>query len=134
MISLIAPLRGVDLFGSGAFKAPRGSRTHKGIDYAALPGSTVLSPVAGEVTKLGYPYGDDLSFRYVEITTPLNKRWRFFYVLPGASLGEEIKEGESLGTVQDLNPRYKGITPHIHLEVMLLDGSVVNPEEAIKEV
>lgn len=133
MIKLVTSQRKMDGFGSGAFKSPRGSRKHKGIDYAAWPGSLVLSLVAGKVTKLGYPYADNLSFRYVEVTTRLNRRWRFFYVSPSVEVGDTIKINDLLGSVQDLEPRYRGITPHIHLEVMLPDNRVVNPEEAIGE-
>ncbi len=79
-LKVICPKRTPDAFGSGDFGASRdgGARTHNGQDYSAVPGSTVLSPVAGKVMKLGYPYGDDLSYRYVEIKDGENRRWRLF--------------------------------------------------------
>ncbi len=67
MIRILAKERVMDTWGSGHFGASRGERTHIGIDYACSPGSQILAPCIGEVTKLGYPYSNDLSFRYVEI-------------------------------------------------------------------
>jgi len=62
-LKLTAPIRGLDSYGSGAFHAPRGSRIHQGIDLLAAVGSKVHAILDGTVTKLGYPYADDLSFR-----------------------------------------------------------------------
>ena len=121
--------RGWDKFGGGHFGASRGSRTHKGIDYAAPVGSVVLAPVGGVVTKIGYPYADDTSYRYVEITSGRDRRHRVFYVLPlRLQVGDEVGVGDPIGTAQDLEPRYPGITPHIHYEVMTASGSFLNPE------
>jgi murein DD-endopeptidase MepM/ murein hydrolase activator NlpD len=132
MIKLVPPLRGSDAMGDGSFGASRGDRTHNGIDYAAAPGSTVLSPVWGFVSKLGYPYGDDLTYRYVEITNH-SKRHRYFYVAPidGMAAGDEIQTGEPLGTVQDIAKRYspRKMKNHIHYEIIDLDGNYIDPEE-----
>lgn len=123
-----APVRGLDRHGSGAWGASRdgGRRTHKGVDYAFWPGSTLLSPVTGEVTKLGYAYGDDLRWRYVEITDG-PRRYRFFYAQPIIAVGATVFEGDRLGVVQDLRERYPGITPHVHVS-MWRDEHRVNPE------
>ena len=84
---ITAPIRENDKFGSGYFGASRdgGKRQHKGVDYAVYPGSLVYAHVGGTVTKLGFPYGDDLGFRYVQITdtkTNYNLRYlRKYYLL-----------------------------------------------------
>ncbi len=132
LILIEPPERGRDSWGSGAFGASRGSRTHVGIDYAVQPGSVLLSPVTGVVTKLGYPYGDDLSFRYVQVTDEDKNRHRFFYVEPGVKLGDEIFPATTLGTVQDIVRRYptpRGMKPHIHYEIIDANGLYVNPKE-----
>ena len=116
-----------DKWGAGYFHAPRGDRKHNGIDYACLAGSKILSPCDGKVTKLGYPYADDLSFRYVQITNG-NKNHRVFYIEPTVELGAKIKEGDVIGIAQDLEERYPDITPHIHYEIKSLDGKFENPE------
>lgn len=121
-----------DKWGAGHFNAPRGNRSHSGIDYLCEPGAVIMSPCDGEVTKLGYPYGDDLSFRYVEITDRHHARHRLFYVEPSLSVGDHIAEGDHVGEAQDLTKRYdtpeKGpILNHIHYEIMV-GKSHVDPE------
>lgn len=129
MITITTPPRGSDSKGSGHFGAPRGSRTHTGIDYAAWPGSYVHAKKPGKVTKLGYAYADDLGWRYVEVTDENSNRVRYFYVKPSVAMGDSIQKGDIIGLVQDLTLRYRGITPHIHVEVKTPNNEYVNPEE-----
>lgn len=132
MLKVIAPPRGRDRHGSGEFGAPRGGRTHEGVDYAVAPNSLVLPLRSGKVTKLGYPYGDDLSFRYVEVTDARGYRWRYYYVEPMVQAGLAVEPGDAIGLAQDLRPRYKGIKPHVHLEVHDPTGRALNPETLLK--
>lgn len=122
-----------DAAGSGHFGARRGNRVHNGIDLACAPGSLIESPVAGQITKVGYPYGDDMSWRYVEVTDKFNYRHRLFYVEPDGCLeiGEHIEEGHAIGASQDITTRYprQGMTPHIHYEIKAEDGTYMDPEE-----
>lgn len=118
-------IRKCDSFGCGHFGASRGSRTHNGVDLLTPPHKKIPSPVSGTVTKLGYPYGDDLTFRYVEITQK-DYKYRLFYVNPTVAVGTEIKQGDIVGLSQDLDKRYKGIPNHIHFEI-LKDGRYVDP-------
>lgn len=127
MIRIIAPPRGEDKFGGGGFGASRGSRKHNGIDYAAVPGSSCLSITKGQVTKLGYPYDDDLSYRYVQVTDNKGNRLRFFYVDPVVKVGEFVDKDTILGSVQSLQDRYPGIKDHIHLEIICPKGNYINP-------
>ena len=131
MLKIIPPLRGIDSYGSGAFKASRGSRTHNGIDFAVMPKSEILCPVEGTVTKLGYAYADDLSFRYVQVTDDQDYDWRFFYVYPIVELGQLIPSGYKIGVAQDLTKRYPGITPHYHIEIRTPLNTFVNPMELL---
>jgi murein DD-endopeptidase MepM/ murein hydrolase activator NlpD len=127
--------RNADKWGQGYFNAPRdgGKRSHSGIDYYCESGAVILSPIAGKVTKLGYPYGDDLSFRYVEVTDKEHARHRLFYVEPSVEVGDKIEEGDQIGYSQDLTTRYntpeKGPMPnHVHYEIMV-GKTHVDPEE-----
>lgn len=120
--------RGQDKWGSGEFGAPRGNHTHNGIDYCVEPEMQILSPAAGKITKHGYPYADDLSFRYVQITDKDGKNHRVFYCEPILPIGRIVKKDTVIGFSQDLTERYPGITPHIHYEIME-DGKYLNPEE-----
>lgn len=130
MVLLQAEKRGSDDCGSGEFGASRGSRKHNGIDYVAAPGQKVCSHVEGVVTKLGYPYVDDLSFRYVEITSNDRLKHRFFYVEPCVEVGDIIFECEVIGEAQNIAARYTNghMKNHVHYEVKTRDGEYLNPE------
>lgn len=137
MLLLRAPARGVDNHGSGAYGAPRGSRTHKGRDWAAWPYTEVLSMTAGEVTKLGRPYKPSNNeaknlLRYVQITTG-EYDLRYFYVQPTVALDQFIVPGDVLGVVQDLTAVYPDITPHVHFEVKQ-GQEYVNPDDFIARI
>lgn len=126
------PIRGVDSFGSGAYLASRGNRKHRGIDFSAMPGSLVEALAEGVVTKLGYAYPDDLSFRYVEVTDSNMVKVRYFYISPLVAVGNNIVIGDVIGKVQDLGTRYPGITPHVHFGVKDEQGNSLNPEEYLR--
>lgn len=135
MIIAILPKRGSDNYGSGAFGASRGGRSHNGIDYACHPGSKILSPVNGKVTKLGYPYADDLSYRYVQVTDDEGLDHRIFYVSPEVVTGDVVMAGVTVvGEAQNICRRYPrttdkpaGMTNHIHYEIKG-SGRYINPE------
>jgi len=134
MFRFIAPERGTDAAGDGGYGASRGGRSHRGVDYAVLPGSVLLSPVNGRITKIGYPYADDLSYRYVQITTKRGEHHRFFYVEPHPDLEENQKiraEQTPIGVTQDVTARYPELdmTPHIHYEIKDASGAYLNPEK-----
>lgn len=134
MIKANLPKRGQDAWGSGAFGASRGTRKHKGIDYCCYPDTEITSHVTGVVTKLGYPYSDDLSFRYVEITTVNKLRHRFFYVEPTVEKADLISKGQVIGIAQNISSRYRdpgrpAMTNHVHYEILEQDGTPIDPEE-----
>jgi len=120
------PDRKCDGHGCGHFGASRGARKHQGIDLTCKPSTLVYSPVAGTVTKLGYTYSDDLSFRYVEISDQ-GYRFRVFYINPLVDPGQKVSKHTVIGEAQDLRGRYSGITPHIHFEIKTAGGDYIDP-------
>ena len=120
--------RGKDAYGSGEFGAVRTGHIHAGVDYVASAGQRVFAPISGHVTRIGHPYADDATFRYVEITNPrLGYKARVMYVGPQVREGEEIALGEEIGRAQTLQRRYpRGITDHVHLEIARLNGRTMN--------
>ena len=114
-------VRGSDKFGSGYFGASRdgGKRTHLGVDAVTISGGDFYARTNGVVSFIGYPYNDDLHYRYVQITDSKGWKWRYFYVAPSVELGLKIKVGDKIGVCQDLQPRYPGITQHVHFEIMV---------------
>lgn len=128
-------IRDQDSWGSGAFGARRGIRMHNGIDIVSVPGDEFSSFVCGVVTRVGYPYQDDLSFRYVEVYDEVRKLyWRYFYINPAVKFGDRVSLVSSLGTVQKLGDRYPKITEHVHLEIKDLDGNFVDPVPLLEEI
>lgn len=131
MITAKLPLRLSDNYGSGLYGVSRdgGARTHNGVDYCCVPHTEILSPVSGKVTKVGYPYSNDLSFRYVEVTEPNGLAHRVFYLSPRVTTGQDVIKGRTvLGESQDLTKRYpNGMTNHVHYEVRRA-GTYYNPE------
>jgi murein DD-endopeptidase MepM/ murein hydrolase activator NlpD len=112
--------RSHDAFGDGFFHAARdgGRRPHEGVDYDATPGQTVVAPIAGEVTKIGFAYPGDTHLRYVEIENPvLRLTARALYVDPSVREGDTVRLGQPIGTAVSLQRRYPGITNHVHLEI-----------------
>ncbi len=125
-------VRGTDPMGSGEFGAPRGGRDHMGTDYLGVPGQTILWVCGGKVVKIGYPYSDDLRFRYVAFKTAEGHYVRQLYVNPDewAVVGNEIIAGREAGILQALHGRYPQIKNHCHVDIKL-DGHWVDPETVI---
>jgi murein DD-endopeptidase MepM/ murein hydrolase activator NlpD len=131
-----------DAAGAGHFGAPRGSRTHNGIDFSCMPDGEIESPVDGEVTKIGFPYGSGPggadpetshgmdTYRYVEITSDDGNRHRIFYIKHVVMVGQDVEKGQVVGIAQDVSkryPQYPEMTPHVHYEIKLPDNSFIDP-------
>lgn len=125
-----------DPAGRGYFKATRKPSIHKGVDLLCEPGELVMAPIAGRVHRLGYPYADDLEYRYVEIRNEGELRCRVFYVSPTAFVGDQVEAGDEIGFAQDIAQRYKidasgGIRyrtckmlPHVHVELQCTEPRI----------
>ncbi len=118
--------RSCDVQGCGHFGAPRGALTHKGADYSAVLNQQVVASTSGVVDKIGYPYANDLSFRYIRILANDGKYVRELYVAPisGLAKGDTVTAGMVIGTLQKLSDRYPDITEHVHLDINV--GDLVN--------
>ena len=132
--------RGIDDWGDGAFGAPRGNHTHRGIDYESEVDDEVFSPVKGSVTKLGYPYtpkpGDKITFRYVEITDYKGNRHRVFYIDPSVGIEQHVDITTVIGLAQDISGKYesphkKPMINHVHYEIFDANGELINPGEFV---
>ena len=134
---IIPPIRLQDAHGAGYYGAPRGARTHNGIDLCCHKDSLVMSVTPGKVTRIGYPYdpGDDDKghLLYVQVTDAAGRDHRYFYVSPMVNVGEIISRGAVIGVAQGLLEVYPGITDHIHYEIKV-DGDYVDPSEFYRGV
>nr|VFJ50505.1 MAG: Peptidase family M23 [Candidatus Kentron sp. DK] len=125
-------VRGDDRWGGGRFDSPRGNRPHEATDYVAEPGQNVVAVTGGKIDKIGYAYGDDLSYRYVRISTPDGYVARQLYVNPAEGIvpGAQVTAGQVIGISQALGSRYPGITEHVHVDITR-NGAPVNPTTLI---
>lgn len=119
-----------DSAGHGYFGAPRSGRTHNGLDFTCTRYDPVKAFCAGRVSKLGYPYDDDLSYRYVEINTPAGFRFRYFYVAAYEWIEKniDVAAGQPIGLCQDIVARYPGdMQNHYHFEIKDLQNYYLDP-------
>jgi murein DD-endopeptidase MepM/ murein hydrolase activator NlpD len=115
-----------DSAGLGHFGASRnakggGKRKHPGTDYEMEAGELVDSPVVGKVTKIGYTYTDDLSYRYIQITDIDGNNHRLFYVDPKEDIkvGSIVDKGTIIGASQDLSKKHGSeMKNHVHYEIL----------------
>lgn len=122
------PIVRADPAGDGAFfgarRNPDGTRRpHYGIDLEATPGDPVLAPFNGVVEMLGFVYGQDHEtlgeFRSITIRGDNGTSSRLFYVAPtpGLKVGDLVKVGQTIGTVQDRAAKTPGMDNHVHWEL-----------------
>ena len=115
-------VRGFDAQGAGHYGAPRGNRTHTGIDFVCDTHERIMAFQAGKVTKIGYPYNPNDKrgrglFRYVQVTDYRGNNLRYFYIQPLVQVGDIIRKNQVIGLSQALAPFYPGITQHFHFEL-----------------
>ena len=116
--------RGQDDWGSGSFAASRSGKFHKGRDYKAEPGKEILSPIAGRVLRIGWPYANE-RFRIIEIIDNNSiSLWRLFYVLPCVKAGDLIEKGQLIGHCQNISAKYhhpkrRPMKNHVHIECIV---------------
>ena len=136
--------------GDGHFGASRGTRTHRGVDFVCQHGDTIISPVHGQVTKIGYPYASGPggangssadAYRYIQITTnpdeQSKRHHRLFYLTPGPPLqiGVWVKPDTRIASAMDVARRYdtedgkSQMLTHIHYEIKTATGEYLNPME-----
>jgi len=140
-------IRGIDQHGSGAYRAPRRSKLHRGVDICCEHGEAIEAVSSGRITKIGYPYSQAVTeqekqskkkaLRYVQITDKYGISVRYFYVLPSVAVGYVINTGDELGIAQGLAHIYPGITEHYHFEVlMMVNGKKVflDPDQYLAAV
>lgn len=119
-------IRVADKFGLGRYGAPRGPHRHRGADYVCEPGQDIISPIAGVFVREANPYAlpSKYNYRGLLIESPF-MTLEIFYVYPIAELlGHSVKQGQVIGTAQDISRKYPGITPHVHLQIISIDPEI----------
>ncbi|NIJ45055.1 murein DD-endopeptidase MepM/ murein hydrolase activator NlpD [Wenyingzhuangia heitensis] len=126
-------LRGNDPTGYGYYGASRsnGTRKHEGTDYCATPGENIYACISGKV-RVGVVYSNSTKMKLVEITGA-DYRVKQMYVQPNVKTGDFVKEGDCIGTSQDISAYWGGnMLNHVHISVWK-HGLLTDPEPIIKE-
>jgi hypothetical protein len=126
-----------DEAGQGFFGAPRGKRSHNGVDLECVPGQVVLSPISGKIVREAYPYAGDLKWTGCLIVAK-GIEIKMFYMRLYHHIRKELKSGSvrcverlPIGVCQDITNKYpdQGMTPHLHLEAKIMQR--VNPMDLV---
>lgn len=110
-----------DTWGAGSYGARRGSRRHKGNDFPCVVGQEIVSPLDGLVVRLARPYASDDVLEGVVIKSTKITIKMFYFRLDRSLLRQNVRQGQVIGFAQDVGKRYRGMTPHVHLQVDGID-------------
>jgi murein DD-endopeptidase MepM/ murein hydrolase activator NlpD len=121
-----------DAQGSGQYGAPRSGHTHMGTDLVVTPGQPVVAPTSGTITRIAYPYANDLQWQGLEMMLENGLVMKLFYMAPlGNLIGQKVTAGTIIGYAQDISRKYGGgMLDHIHIE-LFENGNHINPEPYI---
>jgi len=107
-----------DSEGSGEYGSRRGERRHNGVDYICVEGQDIVAPFDMYISRISNPKRDSLMSG---IKWETEKSYgKLFYFLPDKNLiGKDVKEGDVIGTAQDVSRHYglKDMIPHLHFQV-----------------
>jgi murein DD-endopeptidase MepM/ murein hydrolase activator NlpD len=123
-IYLVAPVRSRigDLYG------PRGNRFHTGIDYPAPTGALVAAAGRGRVVSAGWDAGGYGNLVVIEHPQGV-RSWYAHLSSIAVRSGQSVVAGSTIGRVGATGV---ATGPHLHFEVRLRGGAVVDPLTALR--
>jgi len=128
-------------YGSGDYLASRdgGTRLHPGVDYSGQVGGLVIAPTGGTFEEI--PGGVRITTRKDEKGVQYSVRVLHIDLPQECPTGtskttrtKQVREGDVVGTLEDLRKSYPGITPHAHVEIYKIENGIttrVNPRNYI---
>ena len=139
------PVRKKDVYGEGHYGASRGSRTHDGVDYEALAGLPVKSPMSGRVTRISKPYATGVDANVLsglQIESSDGTTCKIWYLAPTPGIvGTLVRAGDKIGIAKSLQARYPPkrpplgnvgqMTDHVHVRIFSKAGASINPSAVI---
>ena len=123
-----------DSQGLGHFGAPRGGRTHEGVDITVTPGQPVPSPIEGVIVRKGDVYRGKANNKGLR-STHIQGTGKYagfkaiiFYVDNGQlPANSNVKAGDPLGPAQDVRVKHgKVMLPHVHYK-LYKNGKLIDP-------
>lgn len=109
-----------DPSGDGAFGAKRGDRVHLGVDFLAVAGQGVVSPVDAQYRRfVQRVYATDATYTGMELETK-EFMLTFFYISPSINHMEFVKAGDLIGIAQDITAKWgEPMLNHVHMQLAL---------------
>ena len=118
------PIRN-DAGGSGFFQAPRGDKLHRDIDFLCSHGQRILAPITGNIVRHSYPYADSKTFSGLVIEGDYCGI-QMFYVSPAPGIiGQHVRQGQVIGSAQNIKAKYPDCENHIHFRLLWLDPTIL---------
>jgi murein DD-endopeptidase MepM/ murein hydrolase activator NlpD len=103
----------------------RGKRKHQGLDLKAAPGTKVIMPFAGKVSRVNW--SRRVNGNCVEVVYEDGHVARFLHLL---KIGDAILAGQSLAAgaeIGEVGSTGRSSAPHLHYEIRTPAGEVVDP-------
>jgi murein DD-endopeptidase MepM/ murein hydrolase activator NlpD len=122
-----------DSAGQGHFGAPRGNRTHEGVDLEVQENEPVYSPISG-VVRIGNPYAGESRWKLVEIKNA-NEAVKIMYMKPSVKNGDYVSAHSQIGVGDTISDKYQptAMKNHLHVEHRI-NGNLVNPENSLLQI
>lgn len=111
--------------GAGFFRAQRRRKDssiylHRGVDFLLPlgPGQDIVSPISYNKARRVQVYRDTSEYTGWEMQND-EICIKLFYMIPNYILIDQFaRQGEVIGTAQDISVRYPGMLPHVHMEIV----------------
>lgn len=90
--------------------------SHRGTDFEGCPGQPVYAPISGKIQRKSAPYKNS-HYSGVLLVGPTGEIKLWYFQPVDALIGQHVKQGETIGLMQDISQRYANVTPHVHLQI-----------------
>ncbi len=116
-----------DSEGCGYYGAKReGNRRHKGTDYLATPGQTIIAPFDLVLKRYSRPTKNFPQNSGILWQTPKGQGKMFYFTPYEKLIGTYVPQGTEIGVALDLTPFYGSeMLSHIHFQIDSLDPELI---------
>jgi len=129
----VSPFRGfrtIDGWGAGGWQAPRGGRTHSGVDLVAAVGDSIVAPLPSIVTHIGLAYEEadlaSIHLRGTGVAADYEVKLLYARPLVDTIVGRALDAGTPLGIAQSVagywmaqHPERGVMVNHCHVELRI---------------